>query len=302
MPRHSACAYALAATLALVPLTAAAQNAQPEPGQDPVVATVAGDDIHLSDVIDTQAQLPQQYQSMPMEAMFPALVERLIDMRLVAREARANGLADDPDVRHELARIEIQIISQVFLTRHIDAMITDEEVQARYDEHIAALPPDEEISARHILLETEEDALAVIASLGEGADFIELAAEKSIGPSADRGGDIGYFGRGNVVPEFADAAFAIEPGQISETPVQSEFGWHVIRVDDRRAVAPPSLEEMRQQFVTEFSQQLIAELIGELRDAATIERFNMDGSPKTEPEAAPAVESESQPTADEPAP
>ncbi len=299
MPRHSACAYALAATLALAPLPASAQQAQPEPGQDPVVATVAGDAIRLSEVVDSKSQLPQQYQSMPMEAMFPALVERVIDIRLVAREARANGIADDPDVRRELAQIENQIISQVFLTRHIDAMITDEEVQARYDEHIAALPPDEEISARHILLVTEEDALAVIASLGEGADFIELAAEKSIGPSADRGGDIGYFGRGNVVPEFADAAFALEPGQTSETPVQSEFGWHVIKVDDRRAVAPPSLEEMREQFVTEISQQLIAELIGELRDAAAIERFNMDGSPKTEPE--PAAEPESQPDA-EPAP
>lgn len=299
MLRHSACAYALAATLALAPLTASAQEAQPDPGRDPVVATVAGDDIHLSEVIDTKSQLPQQYQSMPIEAMFPALVERLIDMQLVAREARADGLADDPDVRRELARIENQIISRVFLARHIDAMITEQAVQSRYDEHIAALPPDQEISARHILLVTEEDALAVIASLQGGGDFIELAAEKSIGPSADRGGDIGYFGRGDVVPEFADAAFAIEPGQISETPVQSEFGWHVIKVDDRRAIAPPSLEEMREQFVSEISQRLIAELIGELRDTATIERFNMDGSPKTEPE--PAVESASQPKA-EPAP
>ena len=119
---------------------------------------------------------------MPMEAMFPALVERLIDMRLVAQEARASGLADDPDVKRELAQIENQIISQVYLTRHIDAMITEEAVVARYDEHIAGLPPVEEISARHILLETEEDALAVIASLQGGADFIELAAEKSIGP------------------------------------------------------------------------------------------------------------------------
>ncbi len=302
MPRRSACAYALAATLALVPLTASAQEAQPDPGQDPVVATVDGDDIRLSEVIDTRSQLPLQYQSMPIEAMFPGLVERLIDMRLVAGEARANGLADDPDVRRELAQIENQIISQVFLTRRIDAMVTEDVVQARYDEHIAALTPEEEVSARHILLETEEDALAVIASLQGGADFIELAAEKSIGPSADRGGDIGYFGRGSVVPpEFADAAFALEPGQTSETPVQSEFGWHVIRVDDRRAIAPPSLEEMRQQFVSEISRQLIAELIGELRDTATIERFNMDGSPKTEPEAAPAVESASQPEA-EPAP
>ena len=297
MHRCSACAYALAATLALVPLAASAQDTRPEPGRDPVVATVAGDEIHLSEVIDSKSQLPQQYQSMPIEAMFPALVERVIDIRLVAREARANGLADDPDVRRELARIENQILSQVFLTRRIDAMITEQAVQARYDEHIAGLPPDEEVSARHILLETEEDALAVIASLRGGADFIELAAEKSIGPSADRGGDIGYFGRGNVVPEFADAAFAIEPGQISETPVQSEFGWHVIRVDDRRAVAPPSLEEMRQQLVSEISQQLIAELIGELRDKVTVERFNMDGSPKTEPEAEPAAESESQPEA-----
>lgn len=287
MPRCSACAYALAAALALVPLTASAQETQPDPGRDPVVATVDGDDIRLSEVIDTRSQLPLQYQSMPIEVMFPGLVERLIDMRLVAREARANGLADDPDVRRELAQIENQIISRVFLTRRIDAMITEDVVQSRYDEHIAALPPDEEVSARHILLETEEDALAVIVRLQDGADFVELAAEESIGPSADRGGDIGYFGRDNVVPEFADAAFALEPGQISETPVESEFGWHVIKVDDRRAIAPPTLEEMREQLVREISQQLIAELIGELRDAATVERFNMDGSPMTEAEPAP---------------
>ena len=287
MPRCSACAYALAAALALVPLTASAQETQPDPGRDPVVATVDGDDIRLSEVIDTRSQLPLQYQSMPIEVMFPGLVERLIDMRLVAREARANGLADDPDVRRELAQIENQIISRVFLTRRIDAMITEDVVQSRYDEHIAALPPDEEVSARHILLETEEDALAVIVRLQDGADFVELAAEESIGPSADRGGDIGYFGRDNVVPEFADAAFALEPGQISETPVESEFGWHVIKVDDRRAIAPPTLEEMREQLVTEISQQLIAELIDGLRDAATVERFNMDGSPMTEAEPAP---------------
>ena len=290
MPRRSACAYALAATLALVPLTASAQEAQPDPGRDPVVATIDGDGIRLSEVIDSRSLLPQQYQSMQIEAMFPALVERLIDMRLVAREARANGLADEPDVRRELAQIENQIISQVFLTRRIDAMITEDVVQARYDEHIAALTPEEEVSARHILLETEEDALAVIVSLQDGADFVELAAEKSIGPSADRGGDIGYFGRDNVVPEFADAAFALEPGQISETPVQSEFGWHVIKVDDRRSIASPTLEEMREELVTEISQQLIAELIDGLRDAATVERFNMDGSPNTEPEAEPAAE------------
>jgi peptidyl-prolyl cis-trans isomerase C len=235
--------------------------------------------------------------------MFPGLVERLIDMRLVAGEARANGLADDPDVRRELAQIENQIISQVFLTRRIDAMVTEDVVQARYDEHIAALTPEEEVSARHILLETEEDALAVIVSLQDGADFVELAAEKSIGPSADRGGDIGYFSRDrdNVVPEFADAAFALEPGQISETPVQSEFGWHVIKVDDRRSIASPTLEEMREELVTEISQQLIAELIDGLRDAATIERFNMDGSPMAEEENQPAAESEAQPEA-EPAP
>ncbi len=301
MPRCSACAYALAATLALVPLTASAQEAQPDPGRDPVVATIDGDGIRLSEVIDSRSLLPQQYQSMQIEAMFPALVERLIDMRLVAGEARANGLADDPDVRRELAQIENQIISQVFLTRRIDAMVTEDLVQSRYDEHIAALTPDEEVSARLILLETEEDALAVIVSLQDGADFVELAAEKSIGPSADRGGDIGYFGRDNVVPEFADAAFALEPGQISETPVQSEFGWHVIKVDDRRSIASPTLEEMREELVTEISQQLIAELIDGLRDAATIERFNMDGSPMAEEENQPAAESEAQPEA-EPAP
>ena len=301
MPRHPVCAYALAAALALVPLPALAQDAGTEPARDPVVATVAGDDIRLSEVVDTQAQLPAQYQSAPMEVMFPALVERLIDVRLVAQEARAAGIADDPGLQRQMAQIERQIISEMYLMRHVEALITDEVLQARYDEHIAGPPPDEEVNARHILLETEEAALAVIASLQEGADFIELAAEKSIGPSADRGGDIGFFGHGDVVPEFAEAAFALEPGQVSETPVQSEFGWHVIKVEDRRKTAPPSLDELRQQFVSEISQRLIAELVGELRAKAVIERFNMDGSPMTEPAPETAAEPETQPEA-EPAP
>ncbi len=281
-------AAALAAVLALSALPAGAQEAG---GQDPVVAVVNGSEIRLSDVIDARSGLPEQYRTLPLQAMFPSLIERLIDFELVIGEGRRVNLQDDEVVKRRVAQIEDNVIYDVFLSRYVEGAVTDEVLRGRYEEFKADSPPREEVHARHILVETEEDAVALIERIAGGADFIEVAKEKSTGPSASSGGDLGYFTRDQMVPEFADAAFALQAGEMTDAPVKSPFGWHVIRVEDRRTAPPPSFEEVRQQLASEVSQQAVAALVETLRGTATVVRFNIDGSPVTEtppePEAQP---------------
>ncbi len=249
---------------------------------DPVVAVVNGAEIHRSDVVDAQARLPAEYQSYSLEEVFPALLDRLIDAKLIAQAGRTANLPDDADVKKRLALLEDQVIGEAYLVRHLAEMTTDEALRQRYDEFLKLDPPRQEVSARHILLQTEAEARAVIERLEGGADFAEVAKEESSGPSAPQGGDIGYFTRDQMVPEFAEAAFALETGAITEEPVKTQFGWHVIKVQDKRLAAQPGFEEKRDELVAELSREVIGDLIERLRDAASIETFNPDG---TTPEA-----------------
>jgi peptidyl-prolyl cis-trans isomerase C len=142
------------------------------------------------------------------------------------------------------------------------------------------------------LLETEEDAKAVIAELKGGADFAETAKAKSTGPSADNGGDLGFFTKGRMVPEFSEAAFAMKVGEVSSTPVQTQFGWHVIKVDDRRQAPPPSFEESVDQLRDEGARQIIAAELVSLREGLEIKTFNLDGSEIEAADTAEEMESE----------
>ena len=135
------------------------------------------------------------------------------------------------------------------------------------------------MSARHILVEKEDDAKAIIAALDKGADFATLAKEKSTDPAKDNGGDLGFFSREDMVPEFADAAFKLQKGEYTKTPVHSQFGWHVIKVEDRRTAAPPSFEDSKQQLTNELAREVIGAKIKDLRSGAKIEMFALDGSP-----------------------
>ena len=157
-----------------------------------------------------------------------------------------------------------------FKTQVVDGM-TDADVRARYDQEVAATPPEKEVKARHILVDSEEQAKAVIGELDEGKDFIELAKEKSTGPSGPQGGDLGYFGRGRMVPEFEEAAFALEPGTYTKEPVKSQFGWHIIKVDDVRDVAPPPFEQVADQIRRVLLQERYLALVTEAREAANVE-------------------------------
>jgi peptidyl-prolyl cis-trans isomerase C len=273
---------ALAAAAAFgILLSAAAPAAEPtaKKADDPVVAVVNGSKIHRSEVEDARRRLPPQFQEMPAEVVFGMIVNSLVDSRLVAAEARKKGLHNDREVKEQMARIEEQVLERAMLIRHINEKMTEADLKQRYDAFVAGFQAKEQVRARHILLETEEQAKEVIAELDKGADFAELAGKRSVGPSAGQGGDLGYFAKDELTPAFAEAAFAIEAGKHSAAPVQTQFGWHVIKVEDRRTGAPPTFEESREQIKAEAAREIASAYIEGLRTGAAIQRFKPDGSP-----------------------
>lgn len=277
-----------AALLGALPSAALAQSSGASAAKpagkagDPVVATVNGSAIHRSDVEAARLDLPAQYQSFPFEVVYPALLERLIDGKLLVAAGRTENLAKDAEVKDRMARLEDQVIQNVYLTRTIKAKLTDDVLKKRYDELVKTTPPEAEVHARHILVKSEDEAKDVLKELKGGADFTELAKKKSTGPSAAQGGDLGFIKRGDVVPEFAEAAFALKPGQVTEAPVKTQFGWHVIKIEEAREAKPPSFEEAREELEREASRDLITGVVNDLRVKAKIARFNPDGTPKAE--------------------
>jgi peptidyl-prolyl cis-trans isomerase C len=272
----------VAAVLAL-----ATQPLLADDAADPVVATVNGTALHRSDVIASARGLPEQYQQQ-IDMIFPALVERLIGLELLSEAGRDANLANDPEVQKMMKAYENEAIRHVYMTNLIHDGVTDEEVKKRYDAYVASNPPKTEIHARHILLKTKEEAEAVIADLDKGADFAELAKTKSTDPAASNGGDLGYFLPEEMVKPFADAAMALEKGKYTETPVQTEFGWHVILLEDKRERKPPTLDEMKQELQSQIAEEIVSKKVEELRSTAKVELFNPDGTPRTDTPPAPA--------------
>ena len=240
--------------------------------ENPLLARVNGEEIRWTDIVESARGLPEQYRSQ-IEVIFPALLERLIDVRLIAWAGRQAGLAEDEAVRRQVAEFEDRLISETFIRREVAERITLEMVRARYDAYAAGLAARAEVRARHILLDNEEDAKAVIAALDAGADFAELVQERSLGPGAEQGGDLDYFTRNNMTPAFADAAFELEAGEYSRTPVKTAFGWHVIKVEDRRAEEPTGFLEMRARLQEEMARETMDELLRGLRERAEIELY-----------------------------
>jgi len=248
--------------------------------EDPVVATVNGDNILLSEVKGAYANLPDQYKQVPFEGIYPGLVDSLIDARLATADARSKNMSEDKEFKQQMARVERQLLQRVMLSRVIKEYVTEDAVKARYDAAAKELTGAEQVSARHILLKTEDDAKAVIAEVDKGGDFAELAKKKSTGPSAATGGDLGFFGKGQMVPAFEKVAFSMKKGEHTKTPVKSQFGWHVIKVEGRKKQDVPTFEEMAPKLRNELSQEAGIAYIGKLREGAKIARFNADGTPR----------------------
>lgn len=272
----SVAAFALAMALTL-PLDSSVARA--EDAANPVVARVNGQEIHRSDVDEARTRLPAQLRGAPAKAIYPLIINSLVDTQLVAAKARASGLQDDPAVKRNLTRIEDQLLERTLLARYLKERLTDDVLKARYETWVATQTGQKEARARHILVETEDQAKAIITELGKGVDFAELARSRSIGPSGPKGGDLGYFKDGEMVPAFSQAVFTLDKGGVTESPVKTQFGWHVIKVEDKRDAQPPSFEEAVGDIRAEASRELVSGYIRQLRSEAEIELFNPDGSP-----------------------
>ena len=266
--------------LLVIPSSNAETKLKPlEKMETKIVATVDGKPIFLSEIIGMAQRLPEQYRKMSLEAVYPSLLTRAIDSKLVTLEGRRAGFSKDPDVKKRLLDVEDQIISEIFLTKTIGSQVTEEALQKIYSETKSEMASGDQIKARHILLDSEEKAMEIIKKLQAGGEFAKLASEYSTGPSAASGGDLGWFGEGQMVPEFSKAAFALNPGDIVTKPVKTQFGWHIILVEDRKVSAPPSFDEAKEQLASTMSQKLLKELIETLRTKVKIVRFKADGTP-----------------------
>jgi peptidyl-prolyl cis-trans isomerase C len=263
---------------------AAGQPATPAEA-DPVVARVDGAEIRRSDVTATITQLPPELRAAPETMLFPLVVDQLVTQQALVAAARAQKLNEDPEVRARIRRAEDQELQQALLRREIAPLLTEEALRARYQRDVAGKPGEEEVHARHILVASEDEAKKVLAEVRRpGADFAAIARTRSTGPGTEQGGDLGFFKKGDMVPEFAEAAFALQTGQISE-PVRSAFGWHVIKVEARRTADAPTFEESVEQLRQAVFEEAVNATVTRISAAAKVERFNEDGTPRA---AAPA--------------
>ncbi|MGD9639330.1 MAG: peptidylprolyl isomerase [Alphaproteobacteria bacterium] len=244
-----------------------------------IVATIGDKNFYLSDVKQLQESNPQ-LKLVPLDVVYDNLVEHLVDGYLVTQKARALGLDKDPNVVEAMKHAEDLILRNVYVQKEVAAKLEKVNLKDMYKKHLKENPSKEQIKARHILLKTQEDALKVIEQLKKGADFAELAKEKSIGPSAPTGGDLGYFDKDAMVAEFADAAFAMKVGDFSEKPVQTQFGWHVIKIEDRKMAKDPTMKELEPTLKAEYAENVIEEIVKNLRSKTEVKLFDMKGNAK----------------------
>ena len=270
--RGSVLALGLAAGFAASPTLAADQK-------NNVVAVVNGSDVHMSQLVDFARQIPAQMGQPPYEA----LLEIVINNQLVYDAAKKDKIDSDADVKAALKKAEMQLMAQVYMQKKVRGAVSEEAIKARYDQAVKEFVPTEEVHARHILVETEEGARAVIADLNRGSDFAELAKTRSKDPSgASNGGDLGYFTQKDMVPEFTAAAFAMRPGEVSKTPVKTQFGYHVIKVEDKRMASIPPYDQAKQVIAQQLAESIREKVVMDLRDKAKIKRFGPDGQPLPE--------------------
>lgn len=261
-------------TLAAVPAGAMAQTAAGA-GDSTVVARVNGHEILAADVEDALGALPEQYLSLPPETLYKAVIDQLIDRHLLVSRARAQNLQNDLSVQRALRQIEARVLEQAYLRRVVESKVTDEAVRRRYQRDKDTLSGDKQVRARHILVKSQSEAMELLRELSRGKDFAELAREKSIGPSKSQGGDLGYFTRDAMLPAFSNVAFSLRKGEVSRAPVQTQYGWHVIKVEDIKEAGPPAFDEVSEELRGKMSDELVEAEIKRLREEASIERLNM---------------------------
>jgi len=258
---------------------AAGQALAPAQGSaDPVVGSVEGHLIYLSDLGEASKTLPENLRGLPFDTLYPVLLDRMIDHEALVIISRRKGLEQTKQVQHDIQIATERILEGAYLGQVAAPQVTEQAIQTRYNRQYANRPATEEVRARHILVTTEAEALKVLDDLKKGADFATIARVISKDPDGSKGGDLGFFRREQVWPGFADVAFTLQPGQIAPAPIKNEFGWHVIKVEERRLVAPPSYSDVHDQLRQELLAQVVQQEIERARGQLAIHRFNLDGS------------------------
>jgi peptidyl-prolyl cis-trans isomerase C len=320
---RTAAALTIAGALALAPLGALAQDT-PAPASDPaaaapatppappaqpdpnaVVANVGDETITEADLGFAAEDLAQELQQVPPDQQRAFLVTVLIDMKVMAQAAKQQGMDQTDIFKRRLAYLEERALRRAYFADKVAAAVTPDTVKAAYDKFVADFKPEDQVHAEHILVSSEEDAKAIKAQLDKGANFEDLAKEKSTDPSAKQnGGDLGFFSKGQMVKPFEDKAFTMEVGQVSD-PVQSQFGWHIIKVVEKRKSSPPTIDQIGQQLGQQLMFQSFDDEIAKLKSglkidipdeklAAAVKAQNdqaagaAEGQPEEPAEAAPA--------------
>ncbi len=276
------------AAFCLLASSAQGQGTTASPGT--IAAKVNGQPIMLEQVVNLFRSLPRRQQELGFEALYRDLVEQLVSDHLLLAEARKEKLEENPEFKRLIAEARDNIMRDLIRHRIVEGEVDEKAVRERYEKVKDNFKPGAEVAARHILLRTEDEAKDVIKRLGDGEDFSVLARKVSIGPSRSRGGALGYFRRGEMVKPFADAAFDMDVGSYSREPINTDFGWHVIRVDDRREARLASFDTLAGQIRQALSREAISKQSRRLKEGTDIMRYSLDGQPLKPGDGAPAAD------------
>lgn len=255
---------ATAVALTLSPITSYAQDG------DALIAKIDGIEIKQSD-FDLFQTLDQSFEQLQGEQKRLAVLSAIIDVKSLAKKAEAENFADGEDFKKRMQLLKERTLHNTYFQEKVISSVTDEDAKARFDKELAAATPEVEVSARHILVKTLEEANAIIAQLDEGADFVELAKEKSTGPSGPNGGDLGFFGAGQMVPAFEAAAFDLEAGAYTKEAVETQFGFHIIKSEEKRDRPFPKFEEVKDNMRQVLLRERYLELVNTARADVKIE-------------------------------
>jgi len=245
--------------------------AMAEDAKDAVIAKIGGVEVRMSELTLAESNIDPQLSQLPPEQRHVAALTALIDAKILAAKAKAEGLDQTPEYKLRMQFLADRELHNAFFKKVIVDPVTDADVKKRYDTEIAKMPVEDEVHARHILVKTEDEAKAVIKALDEGKDFAALAKEKSTDPNKSDGGDLGFFKKGQMVPEFETAAFALEVGAYTKEPVKTQFGFHVIKLEEKRAVAPPAFDKIKDQVRQVVMRDAYMALLAKSKSEATIE-------------------------------
>lgn len=248
---------------------------------DAVVATVNGEKVLKKDVDKAMKSLPVQGQDA--DKIFPVVVDHVINEKLIDKEIAKAKVEETAEFKERLALMRDQLVKQIYVEKYLKKSVSEGRVKDEYSKFKSENSGKKEIHARHILVPTEEEAKQVVKDLDGGAKFEDLAKKRSSGPSAQNGGDLGFFAQEDMLPEFSKAAFAIKPGTYGKTPVKTQFGWHVIKVEESRSRKVPALSEIEGPIRSKLGQEALEKLILDLRAKADIKRYDDKGKEIAEP-------------------